>query len=204
MSTLLIDVIGSIERFNTYDQQPARRDLVRTVHAAIEGLVWVYREHIKSAALSVDAITQEEQAALSDVSYHVAENGKISSQQRYISTAAAIRLTTRIANRLDPEFLVNFGTEQWEKFRYAIEIRNRVTHPKRHADLEISDNDISTCLTAFFWFLEFATLAMEAANTAVANYTREFRDILDKLKRRDPAMIAEYEAIVRNASSRSV
>lgn len=201
LSTLLQDVAASIQRHNADDTPAARRNLIRTLHTAIEGFGWAYREHVKDSARSVSAITQEEELALSDVIYQVADNGKISSQPRYLSITATIRLATRLATRLSPKFEVRFDTGEWEKFRLAIAIRNRVTHPKRAADLLIGDQDISTCLSGFFWLLDISTTAMEAANAAVASHTREFRELLEGLRSGDPSILTEYENVIASSNN---
>lgn len=147
---LVSDVIAVKSRQSEADTQQSRRELIRTVFAAVEGLVWVYRGHIVTAAQHIDALNPEEEIVLSETSYQITEQGKVVAQPRFTSLPAMIRLITRLANRVSPEFDVAFDTSDWEGFRRAIAIRNRVTHPKSESDLRIGDADIAVSLDAFY------------------------------------------------------
>jgi hypothetical protein len=191
---LVEDVIVSRKRWNRNGTQQNSRDLIRTTFAAVEGLAWHYREHVVSVARDVGSITQEEEQALSEIGYIVNEQGKISKQVRFIPLIAMIRLTTRMAVAMQPELQFRFDTVGWEGFRQAIQIRNRVTHPKRSRDMEISPVDVSTCLTGFYWLLEIATTAMGGANAALKTQNSEFQRLINALKAGDPIAWAEYNS----------
>ena len=196
---LMADIIAAKERHRAEDSQPNRRDLIRTVFSAVEGLAWTYREHITSAARDIGAISIEEELALSEINYQVTDQGKIVGQSRFISMPAMVRLTTRIASKLDPNLEVRFDTAGWDKFRRAITIRNRVTHPKREVDLLISSEDVATCLAAYFWLMDIAASAMEAANAALVQYLERFSEVFEDLKAGDPETWAEYRSLVRDS-----
>jgi len=46
------------------------------------------------------------------------------------------------------------GSTSWQEFLTAIEVRNRITHPKDTADLQVSDNEIAVCKRVCGWFNE--------------------------------------------------
>lgn len=196
LATLLLDVSLALEMQSERlaDRQANRRALIRTLFAAIEGFAWAFREHVRSAAQTVGVLTPEQEMALSEVSYHVSEQGKVSTQPRFLSMPAAIRLTSNIAMTLDPQIGIRFDTSDWDGFRRAMEIRNRLTHPKEKADLVIDAADVSASLAAFHWLLELCVRAMESANLAVARHRDELRQILDSLKSEDPGILLEYQA----------
>jgi hypothetical protein len=53
------------------------------------------------------------------------------------------------------EFDLNLGHDpRWQSFRMALEIRNRITHPKHVHDMTISDEEIVHVTKAFYWFSE--------------------------------------------------
>jgi hypothetical protein len=195
-SILVADVAAVMQRFDLDQSQQVRREMIRTLFAAIEGYAWLYREHVIEAAQSMTILTREEEAALSDVSYQVSEQGKISKQPRHLSVLAAFRLTTRIATRLNSNLAIRFDTDAWERLRAAILIRNRITHPKRRSDLEISDQDLMTAQTAFFWLLDTAVGAMEAANVALRQYNADFRATLADLRNGNPTVWEEYRKAI--------
>ena len=191
---LLVDAIASIERYRAAnpDEQIERRQLLRTLFSALEGFTWVYREHIRESASLIGALSAEETIALAEKSYQVTEQGKLASQPRYISMVATIRLISRIASRLSPELQLSFETADWSEFRKVVEVRNRLTHPKRKSDLNITDSDVKQCLAAFFWLLENTMQAMEATNVALKSFVQEFREILKSLQEGDPDTLEAY------------
>lgn len=196
-----MDVMASLERERVQPSQQNRRELVRTIFAAIEGTVWEYRLHITGIARELDVLTKEQEFALSEVSFQVSDTGKIGKQARFIPLTSMFRLVTRIAKSLEPEFEVRFDTEGWERFRQAAAIRNRVTHPKRQADLEIEAQDIAICLGAFYWLFDVTEVAMTAANAAFASHVRQMKEILQALKDGDPEAIAAYQAVQASLNS---
>lgn len=193
---LLADVAASMRRYDIDQSEQAKRDMIRTLFAAIEGYTWLYREHVIEVARSMDRLTVEEEIALSEVNYQVTEQGKIVGQPRYLSMLATFRLTTRIASRLSSDLAVRFDTGDWDRLRSAIAIRNRITHPKSRADLEISAQDLTIAEGAFHWLLGTAMGAMEAANVALRQYNADFRAILTELREGNPTVWAEYRAAI--------
>lgn len=194
MRTLIEDVISAQELRHLNDTQSNRRHQIRVLFAAIEGLVWTYRENIVSTAKSSDTLTMEEELAFSEVSYLVTPQGKIVEQARFVPMLGMIRLTTRLAQRIDADLEVRFDNSGWDALRQAVEIRNRITHPKSEADLEINDTDLATCQAGFCWLFEICISTMMAATTALKDYVAQFSSVVEALKRGDPDTLAAYEA----------
>lgn len=73
LSTLLADAEAAICRFRdpASDVQQARRELVRNIHATIDGVVSAFREHVRSVAQSMDMLTTAEQAVLAETNFLV-------------------------------------------------------------------------------------------------------------------------------------
>ena len=194
LGLLITDVFSSMERHQAADTQTSRRDLVRTTFAAIEGVVWTYREHVLDVAKSLNSITSAEEAAFSEISYQVSEIGKVVSQARFVPMPSLIRLTTRLAARLSPHFSPNFDGSGWEQFRRAIKIRNRIMHPKTESDLLISDRDLASCNLAFYWILELTLDGMSATNLALKGHSIKVRELVESLIRGDRLALAAYDA----------
>lgn len=192
--TLVSDVIASLERQRKHPNQQNSRDLVRTIFAAIEGLVWIYRDHVVGIARSLDKLNFEQEAALSESGYQASKTGKISKQAKFVPLPAMFRLVTRIATSLDPSFKVEFGTGKWDDFAEALSIRNRITHPKSKSDLVISAEQLETSLQAFYWLCEITVDAMATAVSAYRDNIEQFRVVLEALKERDPLTVALYRA----------
>src|SRR3546814_19114800 len=107
VGSLMLDVDDALRRRESQDDPTNRRSLIRTLIAAVEGLVWIYREHVIGIAKELDILSDAERSALADTTTMVDDKGRISEQNRYLSTMATIRLTTRIsseARRIGKEF----------------------------------------------------------------------------------------------------
>lgn len=195
---LIEDVIGALALHEMDGSQSHRRHLIRALFTAIEGMVWTYREHVVGVAKSCDTLTFEEELAFSEVSYSVTSQGKIVELARFVPLLAMFRLTTKLAERLDQNLIVRFDDTGWEALRRTVEIRNRITHPKSEADLEISEPDLSTCRVGFDWLFELSLMAMESTNVAYRKFTEELGSILESLKRSDPDTIAAYDAAAKS------
>lgn len=194
---LIEDVIEARSRNALANSQASRRELVRTTFAAIDGISWAYRETISSAAKNLGLLTIDEDAALSETTWQVSDSGKLTNQTRFIQMLSAIRLATRIALRIDAAIEVDFNGHGWQKMQSAQKIRNRVTHPKKSADLDITPADLETCAAAFDWLVEADLGVCERTNAAMATYVNQIREILTALKAGNPSVVHEYEAARR-------
>lgn len=195
MKSLLLDVIAAMQRQSDSDTQSTRRELVRTLFAAIEGLVWTYRQHVVQAAGELEILTPEEDLAFSEKSVVVTDQGKIVEQTKFMPLLAVIRLTTRLALRINATIEARFDGADWDKFRKALKVRHRVTHPKSNADLLLDTEDVLICLAAFDWLFQLCLSAMMSVTVALREYLKEFRDLIKALERGDPDTIAEYQAV---------
>lgn len=192
---LLQDVLAALCRFESEPRsQQNRRDLVRTLFASIEGFMWIFREEVSEAADTLGKLSMEERFALSELSYHVTSDGKITSQSRFVPLPAVFRLTCRLAERINSNFSCQFAGGEWAGFKKAIAIRNRVTHPKSVSDIDLSETEVATCVSALFWLLEQITEGLETTNEALRVYVKEFAQLLEKLKHGDPATLEVYQA----------
>ena len=188
------DVILSMERQERSDTQATRRDLIRTMFAAIEGYVWEYREHVRSVISDISTIPTLTELALSEMSFTVTENGKVLPQTRFITLTSMIKLVSRLAEEQSPELQVDFTEAGWSDLQQAIKIRNRITHPKSRYDLKISLQDIAISQAGFFWILHFITTVMESTTAVLLQYSIDLRLLVDELKSGDPKALAEYKA----------
>ena len=192
---LIGDAIDSLERWGTDQSQRNSRDLVRTIFAALDGLTWLFRQHVVSTAIELESISNDERQALSEMSYQVTAHGTVSRQARFIPLPAMIRIVTRIASTMHPNLEIRFDGLGWDQFRKATAIRNRITHPKSEKDMALAEREVATCIAAFDWLLDAATKAMEAANTALDTYNHELRRLIADLEADDPQVWAEYRAV---------
>lgn len=195
MGMLLSDVSQAMTRHRLSDSQAEKRNLVRTSFAAVEGLAWIFREHVVDVAETTDALEANERQVLTETAGIVSEQGRVFAQQRFVPFLAGIRLVARIAERLAPGTSIDFSGKDWQGFKDAVALRNRITHPKGRADLTLSDDEIAVSLDALFWFLEATSAVMEATNRTVRDYLGQLDEALRLLRNGDPAMTALYDRL---------
>ncbi len=201
IALLIEDVISARQRLNGSHSQIARRDVVRASLAAMEGMVWIAREHVRRALADLGHLTPVIDLALREVSYSVSESGQIKELVRSLPLLAAIRLVVSQAKIICPEIAVEFSTIGWSDLRRAIGIRNRITHPKPHEDLAISDDDLNIVGTALSWLVATVNYVMASTNLALAQYNDELRDTVQRLAAGDPDALAEYHAALRETEA---
>ncbi|MEO5706258.1 MAG: hypothetical protein ABIT10_01910 [Alteraurantiacibacter sp.] len=197
LGMLLGDVSQAMERHQLSGSQAEKRNLVRTTFAAIEGLAWIFREHIVDVAETTAGLKADEIQALAETACAVSEQGRISVQSRFIPFLAGIRLIARIAERLTPEAAIDFSGKAWPRFKNAVALRNRITHPKSRSDITLTEVDVAISLGALFWFLEVSAAAKEATNRAARDYLGQLDEVFQLLRNGDPATTALYELLVR-------
>jgi hypothetical protein len=198
---LLEDVIAARQRLKQSDTQAARRDVVRASLAAVEGAVWVAREHVRSALSSLDELTPVADLALRERSYAVSRSGKIEEQVRGLPLTTAVRLVISQAEAACPQMSVDFSVGGWSDLHRAIEIRNRITHPKPHVDLQVTDDDLGMVQSAVSWLLRTMNDVMDSINVTLVQYNDDMRELLRGLRAGDPDILAEYEAAGREVDS---
>jgi hypothetical protein len=192
---LVSDVQASLRRQSVLDNQGTRRDVTRTTFAAIEGLVWGFREEIIDAAVSTYGLEEAEKAVLSETTFSLSDNGKISEKPTFNSLVATLRLCSRIAHRINSKVDIEFSDKEWNYLLEAKKIRNRVTHPKSLDDLHLSQVDVLRTVEAFHWLFEKLTDVLETTIQTRSSYLGSFEDVLSKLKDGDPEVTNLYNAL---------
>lgn len=192
---LVMDVDAASIRFKANDTQPTRRDLIRSIFAAVEGMGWSYRTFIVEAATAMDHLTSAERIVLSERINIVTAAGKVQEQERFIPLLALLKLVSRIAHRIAPQSALDFGTTEWSEFKAALAIRHRITHPKSESDLMVSQADIAISRAAFDWLFNLALSAMDAVLTEQRNYLNQLDAVVKDLKGGESTTLATYRTL---------
>jgi hypothetical protein len=156
---LIGDALAASSRLLKDDTPTHRRELVRTLFAGIEGLVWRLKQDVLKHIAS-DGLSEHERAAMLEETYRVDDNGTVDVLPRYLPLTSGIRLAARIIERYRPEFKAQFDTDGWASLKQALNIRNRLVHPKTGDDLNVSRDEIAKCYEAFAWVLAFSIRAL--------------------------------------------
>jgi len=131
--------------------QPVLRIMTRTVFAAIEGLCY------KTKNLSLHLcdhrgipVTQTEREDVLEKTTN--KDGK--TINHYPETKENIKQTLNILYRAFGFKFEITEHEKWKKLCMAIDVRNRITHPKNLAEMEITGTDYRDESEGFEWFTQ--------------------------------------------------
>lgn len=196
VATLVDDVIAAREALSGSNTQVNRRNLVRATLAAVEGLVWLTRQDVRETARTMDELTPLADLALQEQSYQITSSGEIIEDIKLVPITTSIRLVVRQAQRLSPELNVDFGDAGWQNLCQAIEVRNRITHPKSLTNLIIADSDLACVAAGFEWFLELATAIMLHGLVELKLHVKLFNELHQQLNQGDPTALAAYNSLL--------
>jgi hypothetical protein len=133
-----------------------RRTFVRALFAAIEGV----NHRLKHLALNVDDIapfdfTLAERAMLLEESYDIDDSGKAVVTKSKLRTANNLLFSLKIfARAFRVTYEIDKSSGEWNSFRDALKIRDRITHPKSFDDLIISDEEAETIRKTANWYIK--------------------------------------------------
>jgi hypothetical protein len=169
------DVVDAMGRCEQEKFAPARkRELIRAVFAAIEGLHWRLKQDVfRHAEDTATRLSLHERAALLEEAYTVDERGIVHTQSRNLPLPTAIRLVFNIVKRYRPEYELDFTHVGWSNLRIAIDVRNRLVHPKTLDDLTVSELEVKQAMSGFGWLLAFVIeVLQETVDDLKATHSR--------------------------------
>lgn len=193
LATLVGDVIAIREQCAATDDQSNRRNLVRATLAAVEGMVWLAREHVHDTSRAMGELSPLASMALREQSYLVTDKGDVVEQVRFVTLTAMIRLITKQAASLSPDLRLGFDNVGWQRLQQAIAVRNRITHPKSATDLFVRSEELKVVADGLRWTLASVKYVMAATTAAYRLFVAEARAVVDALAQGDPRTWQEYQ-----------
>lgn len=155
------DITDLQKRLREADSPTDRRALVRSVFAFVESMLFA----LKQEALHHSSIfSPAELALLREESYELGDDGeawirpaRLTLKRNLKFTFIAFAKAWRTRSRLD---LSDAG---WQNFQSALKVRDRLMHPKRIADLDVSDDEVRMVNHASVWFIGTYAVALAGA-----------------------------------------
>lgn len=127
-------------------------------------------------------------ADFSGVTFSKAEL-EILRDEKFVSTKKNAEVCWRALRRaFQPENHELDATINWDAYSRALQIRNRVVHPKRTSDLEVSDLEMGDFLAGFSWFMDKVTELMNDVSTDLKALIRQ-----KKIYRREQPKLGRNE-----------
>jgi hypothetical protein len=162
---LVDDVVAAQKRLKRRDTPNHRRELIRAAFAAIEGLHWQLKRDV--LAHSRGKLSPHEYAAMIEQTYSVDDRGNVNVSPRFLPLATAVRLVVNVVKRSRPNYQLDFNHVGWANLKAAVEVRNRLVHPKTLEDLNVSDAEIGKAMSAFTWVLALVIEVLQETHAAL-------------------------------------
>ena len=165
MVRLLDDAQTAETYLDQTDSQFARRAYIRSIFASLEGTLWL----LKQVCLKVPTVSgprrfdPAEYALLQDQTYDLKNNGETSIQTKFLRLPDNLRFTFRVFNRLfGAQVDLGVSGAPWSAFLKALDVRHRITHPKKVDELDITDDELKLCREVSSWFNETIHATIQA------------------------------------------
>ncbi len=159
LDPLFDDAARCEELLQADDTQFARRTLVRATFAWNEGFLYWMKEHTFRWLISHSEQTMtcdlSKVVLLQDERPKMAPNGTVEfepSHERFKNYCAFILRTAAECWGVDATTF--FGDNGWRNMQDALQVRHRITHPKKVDDLQISDADLVAVGEGAGWLMK--------------------------------------------------
>jgi hypothetical protein len=158
------DVAGSAPDY-PIDQFLARV-MIRTFYTHAEAMLFALKRIVLTVHHDTDpALSLGEQAMLREETYDVSDKGDIKARPLFLRFAANLRFTFAILSRVyDLGVAPDYSHNRFQLFIGGNAVRNRLTHPKSAADLDLSLQEIRDATHGHTWFVETFEAHVAALN----------------------------------------
>ena len=143
-------------------QLPAvkRRLIVRSAFAAIEATAYTLKRLAIVGAMVLrlqnkETLTEEEKVLCREERYELGGNGEVETKKAKLTFVPNLRFSFKaFAKAWDIVFVLDTNAPKWKQLVNSVAVRDRLMHPKRLADLEVTDTEVREALRGFIWIEE--------------------------------------------------
>jgi hypothetical protein len=165
MKKILIDDLTEITKIQASEENndTVVRTYLRGLFAWVEATIFGLKRIALKMSGHKKLFSPAELAMLQEQTYDLDEKGNIKLQPKLIPLTKNLRFAFATCSRaFGIANTLNVGDARWDSFQKAIEMRNRITHPRTPKDLHLSEQDFEQIKLALFWFSEnYRTLITE-------------------------------------------
>lgn len=138
------------------ENQTLRRSFVRASWAFVEAMVFgIKAMTLRAMDLGQGDMTWKDRKFLTEESFAVSIDGVVKRKSEYPGAVPNIKCAFQAASKyFELDWKPSFMDVRWQKVPSAIELRNRLMHPKSVRTVHISDEEIQGHRSAIEWFLE--------------------------------------------------
>lgn len=172
-----------------------KRSAYRSLFAWIEGHIYGMKQVVLRAhkAGIGGEFSRAELEFLNEETHNINDGGKVKSKYRFIPLQSNMRFTFSMFERVyELDSKIHSNDEDWQNFIKALQVRNRLTHPKNLEDLILGEEEILLLTKVVAWFSQIANSIAEDATKFVKklqkskNVERDNRqkEYFDNIKRK--------------------
>lgn len=125
------------------------RHIFAEIEAKIHSLGQLYLSFYKAGVADLEL---GEFYILSQKQFRLNPKGMVETSNLLLKSAEHFMLVTRLYSERYPESLsMKQDSQEWMKYKVAIKVRDRITHPKDSSDLDISAEEYATVVDVSNW-----------------------------------------------------
>lgn len=154
--------------------QFSHRTLFRSYFAFVEGLSFQLRQVTLASLGETDVLTSAEISLLREERFQLDRKGTPESRENYQSFLPNLLFSIRCyVKNHGATYLPDLGNNGWESMRKAVEIRDRLTHPKSAPGLEVTNEDSRHLAAAAAWWKRTLLEMFAACGEADAQFRKQ-------------------------------
>jgi len=180
MNTLLEDLRAALEENlvaskdrKRIDQRHAR-NLIRIFGALVDALAFHLKQrvlHLSKAGIA--KLDSGRLSILEEANYDLRENGAVERRPRRLPFLPNFRFAFQEFFKFHGgTFALDVTGEDWKNFCCAVQLRNRMMHPRSAEDLKVERNELKRLLAAIEWFGTQTENAVSCMQTFSAKQAR--------------------------------
>jgi hypothetical protein len=163
---ILVRDIGQIVGRSSSLPQYKRRSFVRAFLALVEYDTYNRKQRVLYLhTKGVHRFNESERIMLQEIQPELDDSGRLKLKRRYLRLIDNYRFAIRMfCKAVDIEFTLPTNEPGWSAFKETVALRNRITHPKKLSEIEISDSQLKSVFDAFEWFKKVYRAIVDATN----------------------------------------
>lgn len=153
-----------------------QRSAIRAVFAFIDGCQDLVRGYVRAQAdIYSHQYSISDLAVLREESPYVDERGNVKVRPLRVPLITSIKVLVKLLEKnKDAKHEVDLSHPGFAALSHAVDVRNRIVHPKCAADLEVSEAELQDVRLAFAWYLAFALRMGHATSELLRSMAAKF------------------------------
>jgi hypothetical protein len=131
---------------------------MHTLCAAIEGILWMLQRDLLSIADEV--LSTSQRAILGQKPHILRENGKVGRVPSKVNLKQRMQFSAAIVAALAPGEM-RFDEAGWRDLQATLDARDRLGHPEKPCDLDVTEAELEAARGGEIWFLDNMVAVMQ-------------------------------------------